>query len=80
MQYFLNMRLIQSKQIYILFIKARSQGEKEGERTVKVFEDILNNFMLLIITQKIKNKALFMIITSKELGIIEIRKRKKSIS
>ena len=59
-------------------LKERSQKDNEGERTVEVSEDVLNQLHSAHYFSKKKGKALFMLSASKELGTIK-RKRKKSI-
>ena len=60
-------------------LKERNQEEKEGERTVEVSEDVLNQLHAAHYFSKKKRKALFMLKASKDLGTIK-RKRKKSIA
>ena len=60
-------------------LKERNQEEKEGERTVEVSEDVLNQLHAAHYFSKKKGKALFMLKASKDLGTIK-RKRKKSIA
>ena len=60
-------------------LKERNLKNSEGERTVEVSEDVLNQLHSAHYFSKKKEKALFMLSSSKELGTIK-RKRKKSIS
>ena len=60
-------------------LKERNQEEKEGERTVEVSEDVLNQLHAAHYFSKKKGKALLMLKSSKDLGKIK-RKRKKSIA
>ena len=59
-------------------LKERNLKDNEGERTVEVSEDVLNQLHSVHYFSKKKGKALFMLSASKELGTIK-RKRKKSI-
>ena len=59
-------------------LKERNLKDNEGERTVEVSEDVLNQLHSAHYFSKKKGKALFMLSASKELGTIK-RKRKKSI-
>ena len=58
-------------------LKERNLKDEEGERTVEVSEDVLNQLHAANYFSKKKGKALFMLSASKELGMIK-RKRKKS--
>ena len=58
-------------------LKERNLKNEEGERTVEVYEDVLNQLHAAHYFSKKKGKALYMLSTSKELGMIK-RKRKKS--
>ena len=58
-------------------LKERNLKDKEGERTVEVSEDVLNQLHGARYFSRKKGKALYMLSTSKELGMIK-RKRKKS--
>ena len=58
-------------------LKQRNLDDTEGERTVEVSEDVLNQLHGAHYFSKKKGKALFMLSASKELGVIK-RKRKKS--
>ena len=58
-------------------LKQRNLDDEEGERTVEVSEDVLNQLHGAHYFSKKKGKALFMLSASKELGVI-IRKRKRS--
>ena len=58
-------------------LKERNLENKEGDKTVEVSEDVLNQLHSAHYFSKKKGKALFMLTASKELGIIK-RKRKKS--
>ena len=60
-------------------LKERNQEEKEGERTVEVSEDVLNQLHAAHYFSKKKGKALFMLKASKDLGTIK-KKRKRSIA
>ena len=57
-------------------LKQRNLDYTEGEITVEVSEDVLNQFHGAYYFSKKKGKALFMLSSSKELGVIK-RKRKK---
>ena len=59
-------------------LKERNLKDNEGDRTVEVSEDVLNQLHSAHYFSKKKGKALFMLSASKELGTIK-RKRKKSI-
>ena len=59
-------------------LKERSLKDNEGERTVEVSEDVLNQLHSAHYFSKKKGKALFMLSASKELRTIK-GKRKKSI-
>ena len=59
-------------------LKERNLKDSEGERTVEVSEEVLNQLHSAHYFSKKKGKALFMLSVSKELGTIK-RKRKKSI-
>ena len=58
-------------------LKERNLKDQEGDKTVEVSEDVLNQLHSAHYFSKKKGKALFMLTASKELGIIK-RKRKKS--
>ena len=58
-------------------LKWRNYENDEGERTVEVSEDVLNQLHAAHYFSKKKGKALFMLSASRELGTIK-RKRKKS--
>ena len=58
-------------------LKQRNLDDTEGESTFEVSEDVLNKLHVAHYFSKKKEKALFMLSTSKELGVIN-RKRKKS--
>ena len=58
-------------------LKERNYENDEGERTVEVSEDVLNQLHAAHYFSKKKGKALFMLPASRELGTIK-RKRKKS--
>ena len=58
-------------------LKERNLENKEGDKTVEVSEDVLNQLHSAHYFSKKKGKALFMLTASKELGIIK-KKRKKS--
>ena len=57
-------------------LKERNLENKEGDKTVEVFEDALNQLHSAHLLIKKKGKALFMSTASKELGTIQ---RKKEI-
>ena len=59
-------------------LKERNLKDNEGEITVEVSENVLNQLHSAHYFPKKKEKALFMLSASKELGKIK-RKRKKSI-
>ena len=59
-------------------LKERNLKDFEGERTVEVSEDVLNQLHSAHYFSKKKGKALFMLSASKELGAIK-RKRKRLI-
>ena len=59
-------------------LKKRNLKDFEGERTVEVSEDVLNQLHSANYFSKKKGKALFMLSASKELGAIK-RKRKREI-
>ena len=59
-------------------LKKRNLKDKEGERTVEVSEEVLNQLHSAHYFSKKKGKALFMISASKGLGTIK-RKQKKQI-
>ena len=58
-------------------LKERNHKDQEGDKTIEVSEDVLNQLHSAHYFSKKKGKALFMLTASKELGIIK-RKRKKS--
>ena len=58
-------------------LKERNHKDQEGDKTIEVSEDVLNQLHSAHYFSKKKRKALFMLTASKELGIIK-RKRKKS--
>ena len=58
-------------------LKERNQENKDGDKTIEVSEDVLNQLHSANYFSKKKGKALFMLTASKELGSIK-RKRKKS--
>ena len=58
-------------------LKERNLKDQEGDKTIEVSEDVLNQLHSAHYFSKKKGKALFMLTASKELGIIK-RKRKKS--
>ena len=58
-------------------LKQRNLDVTEGERTIEVSEDVLNQLHGVHYFSKKKGKALFMLSASKELGVIK-RKRQKS--
>ena len=58
-------------------LKERNHKDQEGDKTIEVSEDVLNQLHSAHYFPKKKGKALFMLTASKELGIIK-RKRKKS--
>ena len=57
-------------------LKERNQKDQEGDKTIEVCEDVLNQLYSAHYFSKKKGKVLFMLTSSKELGIIK-RKRKK---
>ena len=57
--------------------KEKYHKDQEGDKTIEVSEDVLNQLHSAHYFSKKKGKALFMLTASKELGIIK-RKRKKS--
>ena len=59
-------------------LKERNLKDFEGERTVEVSEDVLNQLYSNNYFSKKKGKALFILSASKELGAIK-RKRKRPI-
>ena len=59
-------------------LKERNHKDQEGNKTIEVSEDVLNQLHSAHYFSKKKGKVLFMLIVSKELGIIK-RKRKKSL-
>ena len=59
-------------------LKERNLKDSEGERTVEVSEEVLNQLHSAQYFSKKKGKALFMLSASKEIGAIK-RKIKKSI-
>ena len=58
-------------------LKEKNLKDQEGDKTIEVSEDVLNQLHLVHYFSKNKGKALFMLTASKELGIIQ-KKRKKS--
>ena len=58
-------------------LKERNHKDQEGDKTIEVSEDVLNQLHSAHYFSKKKRKALFMLTASKELRIIK-RKRKKS--
>ena len=58
-------------------LKQRNLDDTEGERTVEVSEDVLNQLHGAHYFSKKKGKALFMLSASKELGVVK-RERKRS--
>ena len=58
-------------------LKQRNLDDTEGERTVEVSEEVLNQLHGAHYFSKKKGKALFMLSASRELGVIK-RKRKRS--
>ena len=58
-------------------LKERNHKDQEGDKTIEVSEDVLNQLHSAHYFSKKKGKALFMLTASKELGIIK-RKWKKS--
>ena len=58
-------------------LKQRNLDDTEGERTVEVSEEVLNQLHDAHYFSKKKGKALFMLSASRELGVIK-RKRKRS--
>ena len=58
-------------------LKERNHKDQEGDKTIEVTEDVLNQLHSAQFFSKKKGKALFMLTTSKKLGIKK-KKRKKS--
>ena len=58
-------------------LKERNHKDQEGDKTIEVSEDVLNQLHSANYFSKKKGKALFMLTASKELAIIK-RKRKKA--
>ena len=71
MGYILNNRFIAHS------LKEWNQENKDGDKTIEVSKDVLNQLHSAHYFSKKKGKALFMLTASKELGSIK-RKRKKS--
>ena len=59
-------------------LKQRNLDDTEGERTVEVSEDVLNQLHGVYYFSKKKGKALFMLSASKELGVIKGKKSFKA--
>ena len=58
-------------------LKERNLENKEGDKTVEVSEDVLNQLHSAHYFSKKKGKALFMLTASKELGIIKRKERNR---
>ena len=60
-------------------LKERNHKDQEGDKTVEVLEDVLNQLHSAHYFSKKKGKALFMLTASKELGIIKKRSHLKHL-